>query len=245
MALDIDDLFEADPESERKRKTNTFTVDYDAEMKGGYFDATEKKVKNLTEFLFKFNNPDTASAFAELFAGTPVEDENSSRQFNIDLFSSAGEVEGFLSADNIVCDMRKIEMGKLTHHCTGAKFLSHPLDKSLIGTPCGCPKTLKQRKAAANAGIGPSPYIEFKFRLAKDEEFKVKYDSKSWNLLKEIRGIVGEIIAAGKGGDAWVSFSKEPISWENDKGESLSAVIPKVEVKGSYAQAVESPAEAA
>lgn len=227
MALDLSDLFDADPDAEVKRKPNP-NLGIHALMKGGYYDADAKKPVNLTEWMFQFNNPDTASSFAELYQGTPVEDEESPRDFNINLFSSAATIDGVVVEDSFQADMRQYSMGKLVHHCTGTKFLSHPLDDSLIGTPCGCPKNFQERKKAAAAGMGPSPYIDITFNLADDQEYKVKFHTGSWGLLRNLPSLVSAVIAAGRGGESVVTFGKKEI--QTQKG---TAIVPTVDVIGA------------
>jgi hypothetical protein len=202
-------------------------------MKGGYYDADAKKPVNLTEWLFVFNNPETASAFAELYRGTPVEDEESPRDFNISLFSSAATIDGVVTEESFEADMRLYVNGKLVHHCTGTKFLSHPMDDSLIGTPCGCPKSLAERKKAAAAGLGPSPYIDITFTLVDDQEYKVKFHTGSWGLLRNLPSLVNAVIAAGRGGEAVVTFGKKEI--QTQKG---TAIVPTVDVVGAPNDAI-------
>lgn len=228
MALDITDLFDADPEAEIKRRPNP-NLGIHALMKGGYYDADAKKPVNLTEWLFVFNDPSNADALAELFGGTPVPDEESTKDFHINLFSSAETVDGVVTEDSFEADMRQYNMGKLVHHCTGTKFKSHPMDDSLIGTPCGCPKVFAERKKLAAAGMGPSPYIDITFTLPNDNDFKVKFHTGSWGLLRNLPSLVNAVIAAGKGAEAVVTFGKKVI--QTQRGE---AIVPVVDVVGAY-----------
>jgi hypothetical protein len=232
MPLDISDLFDADPEAEIKRRPNP-NLGIDALMKGGYYDADKKAPVNLTEWLFVFNDPDNAEALAELFGGTPVEDEESPKDFNINLFSSAATVDGVVTEDSFKADMRQYNMGKLVHHCTGVSFLSHPMDDALIGTPCGCPRSFAERKKAAAAGLGPSPYIDITFKLPQDDEFTVKFHTGSWGLLRNLPSLVNAVIAAGKGGEAVVTFGKKVI--QTQRGE---AIVPTVDVVSAYNDAI-------
>lgn len=232
MALDITDLFDADPEAEIKRKPNP-NLGIHAQMRGGYYDAEAKKPVNLLKFLFLFNNPENADGIAELFGGTPVEDEESTKDFNISLFSDAETVDGVVTEESFEADLRQFNMGKLVHHCTGTRFKSHPMDDSLIGTPCGCPKSLSERKKAAENKMGPSPWIDITFFLPNDPDFKIKYHTKSWGLLRNLPSIVNAVIAAGKGSEAVVTFGKKVI--QTQRGE---AIVPVVDVVGAYNDAI-------
>lgn len=232
MALDIDDLFNADPEIEIKRKANP-NAGISALMKGGYYDADKGSVQNLLGYMFLLNDPENAKALAGLYGGTPVTDETSEKDFNISLFPESTNFDGVVTADSFTADMRLYVNNQLTHHCTGTKFLSHPLDESLIGTPCGCPTSLENRKKAANAKVGPSPHIEIVFSLPNDDDFKVKMNTSSWSILRILPSIVNQVIAAGRGGEALVNFSKKQVTTS-----TRSFIVPEITVKGAYNDAI-------
>ncbi len=70
--------------------------------------------------------------------------------------------------------------GEIFHICDGYRFLD-PMPES--GDLCGCPSTLKERKAEALAGRGPVPMTQIRFRLGDLPDIGMfTLDSSSWAL---------------------------------------------------------------
>ncbi|MGW1250890.1 recombination directionality factor [Streptomyces sp. NPDC002535] len=74
--------------------------------------------------------------------------------------------------------------GETFHVCDGTRFLE---PTGARGSRCGCPASLADRKAAAQAGRGPTPEVRLDFRLADLPELGV-FDlvSTSWELAAEL-----------------------------------------------------------
>lgn len=230
MALAVEDLFAADPEAAATPK-GSFNEGISATMHGGYYDAAAKRPVALQQWLFKAGEPTNADALAQLFGGTPVEDAESTKEFFISVFGDSASVSGVLTADDVSADMKLWVNGKLTHHCTGTKFISHPFDESQIGAPCGCPTDMDERKARAKAGMGPSPSIDIEFVLADDVDFRVRYHTGSWSLLRFLPAIVRKLAAQG---ESLATFELEQI--ETKAGRKFT--VPKVNVGKAWNDAV-------
>ncbi|MGA5872271.1 hypothetical protein [Streptomyces cinereoruber] len=74
--------------------------------------------------------------------------------------------------------------GEAFHVCDGTRFLE-PMGAR--GSLCGCPASLADRKAAAQAGRGPTPEVRVGFRLADLPELGVfSLVSTSWEFAAEL-----------------------------------------------------------
>ncbi|MEU2357759.1 MULTISPECIES: hypothetical protein [Streptomyces] len=84
--------------------------------------------------------------------------------------------------------------GETFHACDGTRFLE-PADAR--GSLCGCPASLADRKAAAQAGRGPTPEARLDFRLADLPELGVfSLVSTSWELAAELPALAAALDAA-------------------------------------------------
>ncbi|MFB7147831.1 MULTISPECIES: recombination directionality factor [Streptomyces] len=84
--------------------------------------------------------------------------------------------------------------GETFHVCDGTRFLE---PTGARGSLCGCPASLADRKAAAQAGRGPTPEVRIGFRLADLPELGV-FDlvSTSWELAAELPALAVALDAA-------------------------------------------------
>lgn len=237
MALDLTDIFAEDEDSQIDIKPS-FVPDYQVQMRGGYYNADTKSPATVDEWLFKFNDKDVADAFAEMFGGTVMEDTEG--DFPLSLFSEAKKINGVVDPENINMEMKQWVNGKLVHHCTGAKFLSHPMNQDLVGTPCGCPPKLEDRKANAKNEMGPKPDITFEFDLydPNGDSFRVQYLTHSWGLLKVLESLNGDIIVKGNGGPTLVSFGLKQLDFKTKAGKRVTPTVPEVRALKAWNDAI-------
>ena len=84
--------------------------------------------------------------------------------------------------------------GETFHVCDGTRFLELA---GARGSLCGCPASLADRKAAAQAGRGPTPEVRIGFRLADLPELGVfSLVSTSWELAAELPALTAGLDAA-------------------------------------------------
>ncbi|MFG3350950.1 hypothetical protein [Streptomyces sp. NPDC048001] len=84
--------------------------------------------------------------------------------------------------------------GETFHVCDGTRFLE---PAGARGSLCGCPASLAERKAAAQAGRGPTPEIRVDFRLADLPELGVfSLASTSWEFAAELPVLAAALEAA-------------------------------------------------
>ncbi|WP_234331980.1 hypothetical protein [Streptomyces sp. NRRL S-87] len=84
--------------------------------------------------------------------------------------------------------------GETFHVCDGTRFLE---PAGARGSLCGCPASLADRKAAAQAGRGPTPEVRIGFRLADLPELGVfSLVSTSWELAAELPMLASTLNAA-------------------------------------------------
>ena len=84
--------------------------------------------------------------------------------------------------------------GEAFHVCDGAEYLE---PSSRRGRPCGCPRTLRERKAAAASGRGPRPEVQLRFRLAELPELGMfGLRTGSWDVVEELPGLERALCAA-------------------------------------------------
>ncbi|MER5972815.1 hypothetical protein ABT112_24295 [Streptomyces sp. NPDC002055] len=81
--------------------------------------------------------------------------------------------------------------GDTFHLCDGSRFLEPATAR---GSLCGCPTSLADRKAAAQAGRGPIPEVRIGFRLADLPELGVfSFVSTSWELAAELPALAAAL----------------------------------------------------
>ncbi|MFD8883049.1 hypothetical protein ACFV0H_11035 [Streptomyces erythrochromogenes] len=84
--------------------------------------------------------------------------------------------------------------GETFHVCDGTRFLE---PTGARGSLCGCPASLADRKAAAQAGRGPTPEVRLDFRLADLPGLGVFFlVSTSWELAAELPALAAALDAA-------------------------------------------------
>lgn len=241
MALDI---WETDPENKPKERV-TYSDDTVGRLHSGYMDETDPRKPRpvaLSEWRFSTGERTVAGAVAELFGGTPVENEESGSERFIDVFTKATKIPVIIGPGGIESDMKQWINGKLVHHCTGARFLSHP-DEEKIGQPCGCPALFAERKQRAKDYMGPNPAITVTFQLADDPELGTfKYQTGAWTLAKILHESEDALARVGKGGPVLAELELEYVEFVltkgKDRGQTVSYTKPVIRIKKSYNDAI-------
>lgn len=243
MALDI---WKTDPDNKPAPRED-YSDDTVGRFHSGYMEHDEKTGKSypapLDEWRVSTGDMTVAKAVAELFGGSPVENEEGANENFIDVYTSAKKVPVIIEADGIESDMKQWVNGKLVHHCTGTKFLSHPSNDKLVGQPCGCPDLFAERKQAANDYMGPNPSITFTFRLADDEALGTfKFVTGSWTLAAVLHEAENALEAVGAGGPVLAHIELEPVSYVAKKGKMKGKTVeytkPVIKVVKPFAAAV-------
>lgn len=226
MALNID-IFETDPDAKPEPR-KVYTDDTVGRFSSGH-QVDNGKGKMIPEALtaWKVSTGDrvVADAIAQAFGGQASEDEESTSENFISIYTEASKVPVILAdADAIDVDFKEWKNGKLTHHCTGSKFLSHPLDDKKIGTPCGCPALLAEKKLAWEAEMGPKPSITITFRLADDPELGLfVFKTGSYTMLKVMHEYAADL--ASIDGEAVADLALELVSFVPKKGKMAGKLV--------------------
>lgn len=219
-----------------------YSDDTVGKLHSGYseFDEKTKKILPVALEKWRFSTGDkvVADAVAQLFGGTPAEDEESTAENFIDVFTDAAKVPIIVEQGGIYWDMKQWVNGKLIHHCDGFNYLSHPSDDTRIGTECGCPVLFADRKQAAKDYQGPNPALKVTFRLADDPELGLfSFQTGSWTLFKiihESEGALEDVAATATG-----SLELEYVEFTPKKGPMRNKLVsytkPVIHVGRAYA----------
>ncbi|MEU9997534.1 hypothetical protein [Streptomyces sp. NPDC050848] len=74
------------------------------------------------------------------------------------------------------------------HACDGESWV---LPAARAGEPCGCPRTMAERRVAARSGFGPKPDITMIFRLADAPGVgRFAFRTSSWDLAGELERVL-------------------------------------------------------
>ncbi|MFE5491582.1 hypothetical protein ACFQ7Z_16790 [Streptomyces virginiae] len=115
--------------------------------------------------------------------------------------------------------------GETFHVCDGTRFLE-PADAR--GSLCGCPASLADRKAAAQAGRGPTPEVRLGFRLADLPGLGVFSLETSWELAAELPALAAALDAAAVPVGGVLRY--ELVEFTTRSGIAVSYRRPVVEV---------------
>ncbi|WP_244290730.1 hypothetical protein [Streptomyces virginiae] len=116
--------------------------------------------------------------------------------------------------------------GETFHVCDGTRFLE---PAGARGSLCGCPASLADRKAAAQAGRGPTPEVRIGFRLADLPELGVfSLVSTSWELAAELPALAAALDTAAV--PAMGVLRYELVEFTTRSGIAVSYRRPVVEV---------------
>jgi hypothetical protein len=172
----------------------------------------------LPHFRFMVADDDVAEGLAALFDAkvthTGVDKEN---HIEVECFEVDAIEVIFNGPAALSSDLKLWINKKLVHHCDGELFLSPPEKQGLA---CNCPRSLAERKAAADEYRGPSPSMKMVFRLAgtgSDDTFA--YSSGSWKLAEVFDDYQATI--AKLGGEAIATLRLELVEFINKRTGKL------------------------
>ncbi|WP_327253181.1 recombination directionality factor [Streptomyces sp. NBC_01244] len=232
----------AGDEDNKPKERQTYSDDTVGRLHSGYMDETGKKPVPvaLSEWRFSTGDKTVADAVAQLFGGSPVENDESTSENFIDVFTDAAKVPVIIEADGIHWDMKQWINGKLVHHCDGFEYVS-PEEKA--GESCGCPTLFDERKQAAKDYQGPNPAITVTFRLADDPELgKFKFQTGAWTLMKVLHEAEDGVERIGKGGSVLGNLELEYVEYTGKKGPMRGKLVsytkPNINIQKSYNDAI-------
>jgi hypothetical protein len=235
----------AQDEENKPKERPTYSDDTVGRLHSGYMDETGRKPRPvaLSEWRFSTGDKTVADAVAQLFGGTPAENEESASENFIDIFTEATKLPVIIELDGIDWDMKQWVNGKLTHHCDGFEFKS-PEEKS--GEPCGCPTLFAERKQAAKDYQGPNPSITVTFRLADDPELgKFKFQTGAWTLMKVLHEAEDALDRVGQ--TAFGELELEYVEYTPTKGPMRNKLVsytkPVINIVKAYGAAIADDAE--
>lgn len=234
-------IFDTDPDAKpKKREART---DYERpvfQFRSGMTVFNKRTKKNdpvgLANWRVLTDDPSVADGIAELLGGKP-EEYDQTKAMHLHVLTESPAVEIVINGSKAIEDkLIQWGVGGPTHECDG-EFSLLPDDK---GEPCGCPRTLEERKELARRrpAKGPSPSINVAFRLAG-----VGYDlgpgkliATAWSLaevIHEVKDALDEIE-----GEALCRLEIEHVEYETREGEKREFRKPVITVLGSYNDAV-------
>ncbi|MFJ7419765.1 hypothetical protein ACIQXD_14285 [Streptomyces uncialis] len=229
-------IFDTDPNAKPKPKQD-FSDDTVGRFHSGR--QVDDVPEALSEWRITTGDMVVARSVAQLFGGEPIENEGSTSENFIDVFTERETVPVILDGPEAVyADLKLWNRNKLVHHCDGTKFLS-PDEKK--GQACHCPELFAERKAAAKDFMGPSPSITVTFRLADDPELGVfKFQSGSWVMASVLHEYENDLAAIG--GPALAELTLELVEFTikkgKNKGLNVSYYKPVIKVLKSYGDAI-------
>lgn len=231
------DLFATDPEAREKKEAtraprNFERPTFDFQFRSGML--KNRLPVSLQQWRVTTPHQSIADAFVENFGGTIGEDRSGQLAVSTDTSEIEIVVTGPIEAKLI-----QWQDGFPVHECDGAKFLSHPDDHDLVGTPCSCPPTIEEKKdrARQRPPRGPKPNITIPFRLANDYELgQGKYVATAWTFAEDLPWVLAEL--AEVGGEALCKLGLEHIEYKTQAGEKREFTKPYLKVVGSYNDAI-------
>ncbi|QAX94726.1 hypothetical protein HOV12_gp26 [Streptomyces phage Lilbooboo] len=232
----------AGDEDNKPKKRETYSDDSVGRLHSGYSEKNEKGNMvpvALDKWRFSTGEKTVADAVAELFGGTPVENEESPSENFIDVFTDRASIPVIIEQGDIDWDMKLWLNGKLKHHCDGFDFLSNDKDEELVGTPCGCPTLFDERKAAAKEYDAPNPNQWVVFKLADDPELGTfRFNTGSWTLFKVIHEAQDDLERIGQGGPVVANLELELVEYTPKKGPMRNKLVsyykPVIKVVKAY-----------
>jgi hypothetical protein len=238
MALRI---FDTDPDAKPKKREPK--RDYERpvfQFRSGMQVFNKEKRRNepvsLANWRVLTDDPVIADSVAELLGGTP-EEYDPTKALHLHVLTDSDSVEIVIAGSRAIEDKLILwGQGGPAHECDG-EFSLLPDDK---GEPCGCPRTMQERKdlAKLRPPKGPSPSINVTFRLAG-----LGYDlgpgkmiATAWSLAEVIHEVKDALDDVD--GEALCRLTLEHVQYTNKAGIEVSYRKPVIEVLGSYSDAI-------
>ena len=232
MALRI---FDTDPDAAPKSR---YIPEFDFQFRSGM--RRNGQMRQLAKWRVMAADPKIADAIQQLMGGSAPAETEPDKPFNLEVLTDSDSVEIVIDGPDVIKE-QLILWGPAgagpIHVCDGEFFLDPAEDR---GTPCGCPRTLKERKAASRKKRGPAPYIVIPFRFAEDYDLGCgKYIATAWTFAETVHLVKNDL--AQVGAPALCRLRIEKVEFENRDGELVSYRKPAIDVIGSYNDAIAAP----
>ncbi|MGO1050758.1 recombination directionality factor [Crossiella sp. CA198] len=218
-------IFETDPDA-KPRPRNVFMDDIVGRFRGGML--VGRRPVALAEWRVTTDDPDVADRIAELFGGT-AEEWDTDRADNRQVMTETAAVSIVIEqADHLRARMVLLGLQGPVHQCDGMYSLADD-DR---GEPCGCPRSLQERKDKAKSGKGPRPDISLKFRLADDPELGYfLFGSGSWTLVSDLPELENQLAQAG--GPVQADLKITHVAYTTKAGRDVEYHRPEIVLKGA------------
>jgi hypothetical protein len=244
MANNLRSIFETDPDAKPKPRKQNFSDDVVGRFRSGRL--VGKQPESLNEWRVTTGDPAVADAVSALMGGT-AEEWDTDKEDNLQILTDSKSVDIIIdSSDAIDASMKKFGFGGLEHHCDGVKFLSDD-DATLVGTACGCPPLLQDRKDRAKSQKGPKPSIDVTFKLAERPELGYfRFNSGGWSLVNVLHEVIEAVDTTGgrqedadgkvtdKGRPVRASLTIEHVAYTTKAGRDVAYNMPVIKVTGVY-----------
>ncbi|MFG2774334.1 hypothetical protein [Streptomyces sp. NPDC048350] len=134
-----------------------------------------------------------AEAVGGLYGGVPQMLATGDEHHVVEVLTRRDHIPVLLGRGAVSLRMVMRGAGETIHVCDGTRFLELA---GARGSLCNCPASLADRKAAAQAGRGPTPEVRIGFRLADLPELGVfSLVSTSWELAGELPALAAALDA--------------------------------------------------
>ncbi|WP_443073748.1 recombination directionality factor [Streptomyces sp. NBC_01478] len=165
-----------------------------------------------------------ADRLREIFGGK-VRDVDSDGFVGVELVTGVSrfqiQVDG---SESIVMEMILWGRGGVEHHCDGESFLS-PVE--MLGSSCGCPSRMEDRKVNARNGVGPQPSTSIYFHLGECPELGMfSFHSNSWDMAESAREASSSLMKESNGKP--FELSLESVNFPTRSGLVVTYVKPAV-----------------
>jgi hypothetical protein len=238
MALRI---FDTDPDAKPVQRVQTTTYERAAfQFRTGMQVPDERNPKrmkgiSLPNWRVVAEDEQITDGIAELFGGKS-EEFDPAKAMPWHVLTDTNSIEVVIDGSKAVED-KLVQWGGPggpMHECDG-EFSLLPEDK---GAPCGCPTTLKERKARASNNRGPKPSINVEFKLAGvgEDLGKGKLIATAWSLAEVIHEIKNALDAVD--GPALCRLEIEHVSYVSKVHGPVDYYWPNIVVLGSYNDAI-------
>ncbi|MGW4986301.1 recombination directionality factor [Streptomyces mirabilis] len=239
MALRI---FDTDPDAKPKERDTKREYERPVfQFRSGMQVWNKSKRRNdpvsLANWRVLTDDPVIADSIAELLGGKS-EEYDATKAMNLHVLTDTPSVEIVINGSKAIEDKLILwGQGGPAHECDG-EFSLLPDDR---GEPCGCPRTMVERKELARKRPpkGPSPSINVTFRLAG-----LGYDlgpgkmiATAWSLAEVIHEVKDALDQVE--GEALCRLTIEHVEYiDKATQEKREFRKPVIEVLGSYADAI-------
>lgn len=218
-------------ENLQKRAAANAPSDVVLKLRSGY-QANNRPIA-LTEWRFTTGDPEVAEKLLATYGSkndAGVSEWDATGEDNLQLFTDRKRVSVIFRADDLRTGMALWGRNSLIRSCDGVTQNGDGAE----GKPCECPSSYLERKEASRKGIGCSPSISLKFRLADLPDIGFgRFNTGSWQLVEQIPEIEAKLEALGDV-DVLAELTLEEVSFVDKKtNQNRSFTKPSIRIKGA------------